>query len=208
MRNQPENQITFVFIRHGETKANRRHCYLGRTDEPLCEAGKEKLLTYKKENRYPKVDYVFTSPMERCVQTAELLYPNVKKRQIFEWMEMDFGAFEGKNYSELNGDERYQRWIDSNGTLPFPEGESREEFIKRCIGGFEKMKNALFLLQKEQKQPFKKVGVVVHGGTIMALLSSFFGGAYFDYQVQNGGGYQCSCILDEQQFEIIKIDKI
>ena len=52
---------------------------------------------------------------------------------------MDFGVFEGKNYLELQGDKRYQEWIDSNGTLPFPEGESREEFISRCDKGFRRM---------------------------------------------------------------------
>lgn len=51
---------------------------------------------------------------------------------------MDFGAFEGHNYQELAGDPAYQRWIDSGGTLPFPEGESREEFIRRNVAGYEK----------------------------------------------------------------------
>ena len=36
-----------------------------------------------------------------------------------------------------------------------------------------------------------KVCAVVHGGTIMALLSKFGGGEYFDYQVPCGRGYQC-----------------
>jgi len=55
-----------------------------------------------------------------------------------EWTEMDFGAFEGHNYQELSGDPAYQRWIDSGGTLPFPEGESREEFIRRSVAGSKK----------------------------------------------------------------------
>ena len=33
------------------------------------------------------------------------------------------------------------------------------------------------------------VGMIVHGGTIMALLSQLYGGSYFDYQVPNGRGY-------------------
>ena len=52
---------------------------------------------------------------------------------------MDFGEFEGKNYIELQKDPNYQAWIDSNGTLPFPGGESREAFIKRCEQGFYRM---------------------------------------------------------------------
>ena len=48
---------------------------------------------------------------------------------------MNFGSFEGKTYFDLNGNEDYQRWIDSGGTLPFPDGESRAEFITRCKAG-------------------------------------------------------------------------
>ena len=40
---------------------------------------------------------------------------------------MNFGAYEGKNYEDLKNDSYYQKWIDSNGTLPIPEGESQQE---------------------------------------------------------------------------------
>ena len=38
----------------------------------------------------------------------------------------------------------------------------------------------------DEKQPASKItaGAVVHGGTIMAILSSFYGGDYFDHQVK------------------------
>ena len=40
-------------------------------------------------------------------------------------------------YKELSTDIRfrdsYQAWIDSGGTLAFPNGESRKEFCKMCI---------------------------------------------------------------------------
>ena len=38
----------------------------------------------------------------------------------------------------------------------------------------------------------RSIGLIVHGGTIMVLLSSFCGGDYFDYQVPNGDGYVCT----------------
>lgn len=175
-----------MLIRHGETKANQEHRYLGRTDEELSKEGKAKLLTFKAGQTYPSVEKVFISPMQRCMQTAELLYPNQEATSILEWVEMDFGDFEGKNYIELKDDARYQAWIDSNGTLPFPEGESRDVFMQRCQNGFEKM------LKEIIKEPFSEIGAIVHGGTIMALLSTYCGGDYFDYQVANGKGYICT----------------
>ena len=104
---------------------------------------------------------------------------------------MDFGAFEGKSYMDLREDERYQRWIDSGGTLPFPEGESREDFCLRCERGLQRMIRRV--RQMEGNGESKTIGMILHGGTIMALLSRYFGGDYFDYQVENGKGYRCTC---------------
>ena len=75
MWNSAENQVTLVLIRHGETQANRERRYLGKKDESLLESGKEVLLSYKAQNIYPAVEYLFTSPMKRCVETANILYP-------------------------------------------------------------------------------------------------------------------------------------
>lgn len=185
MRNRTEDQITIVLIRHGATASNRERRYLGKTDEGLDEVGKEELLRLKGKGTYPAVDQLFVSPMKRCKETAELIYPGMSYIEIPSWEEMDFGEFERKNYKELSSDARYQTWIDSNGTLPFPGGESREEFIKRCVRGFYQMKE---VMTSDCAGPVT-VGCVVHGGTIMALLSHFLGGEYFDYQIPNGGVY-------------------
>lgn len=192
MWNWSENQIRLALIRHGAAKWNMEHRYLGRTDKPLCPEGTGRLLEMKAENDYPKVECLFISPMKRCMETAEILYPNQKPIIIAEWEEMDFGVFEGKNYVELQGDRRYQAWIDSNGRLPFPEGEDREHFNHRCAMGFQKMTGLLSQLTEENPDGIKTAGIIVHGGTIMSLLSQYGGGEYFDYQVSNGRGYLCT----------------
>lgn len=194
MRNRSENQIGLALIRHGETPANRERRYLGWTDEPLSERGREILLSQR--TSYPKVQALFSSPMKRCLKTAEILYPEMRPVVIPEWREMDFGRFEYRSYEELKGDGQYQAWIDSNGTLPFPEGEGREEFVARCERGFWRMlqmleQKGLYAAGLAVEARAHTVGIIVHGGTIMALLSRYYGGDYFDYQVHNGGGYLC-----------------
>lgn len=205
MRDRAENQITLVLIRHGTTKANMEHRYLGKTDEVLSKEGEMQLFEYKKMSFFPNIDYLFSSPMKRCVQTAEILFPELKPVEIEEWKEMDFGVFEGKNYLELQGDKRYQEWIDSNGTLPFPEGESREEFISRCDKGFRSM---IGKLKPTKEEEHKTVGIIVHGGTIMALLSKYAKGNYFDYQVPNGKGFICTMKHLDAEPEIRELKKI
>ena len=203
MRDSAENQIGMVFIRHGETDSNRRKSYLGWTDEPLSVEGREVIAQNRK--KYPDADFIFTSPMLRCRQTKEIIYGDQCYQIIEKWKEMNFGSFEGKTYLELNGNKDYQRWIDSGGTLPFPDGESREEFILRCRAGLmdcltRLTENKICFIEQENElkkasQPKKvqgKVVCVVHGGTIMALFDSYGKGSYFDYQCRCGQGYECT----------------
>lgn len=203
MRNWAENQMILVLIRHGETKANREKRYLGKTEESLSEYGKKQLLSYRMQNLYPTVEYLFTSPKKRCIETANIIYPMLNPMMIPEWEEIDFGRFEYKNYKELKKDNFYQIWIDSGGTLPFPEGESREDFILRCQCGLKRMCHNLSKVRKQKQQIF--VGAIVHGGTIMALLSSYGKKQYFDYQTLNGRGYLCRVMGWDKQIQIKEI---
>ena len=180
--------IRVTLIRHGATAANREGRYIGKTDETLSEEGIKALQQYKGAGKYPAADTLFSSPMKRCLETAQILYPGQTPMLIQEWEEMDFGAFEGHNYKELSSDPRYQQWIDSGGILPFPEGESREDFIRRSVAGWESMLKNLSI---------QNATAIVHGGTIMALLSHFLGGDYFDYQVKCGQGYTGRIVFTE-----------
>lgn len=204
MWNRSENQIKLLLIRHGATASNAEHRYLGRTDEDLSEEGKRQLQETQIAKRYPQVQVLFVSPMKRCLESAEILYPGMKPVVIGDWCETDFGDFEGKNYKELQKDAQYQAWIDSNGSLTFPNGESREIFIARCKAGLNRMVEYLKEMP-DVKDKMSTVGAIVHGGTIMALLSSYGDGAYFDYQVSNGSGYQCCLTFDGEEIRITDI---
>lgn len=197
-----------ILIRHGMTEGNREKRYIGTTDEALCEEGRRVLEKRKAAGEYPEADVVFASPMRRCLETAELLYPGQEPVVIQNFRECDFGLFEGKNYRELTGNPLYQAWIDSGGELAFPQGESRKLFQDRCAGGLKE----LAAVCRSWKAPGKGRGrettdaalcgpslcsttaaVVVHGGTIMALLDRFGpeGCGYYSYQCGSGEGYCC-----------------
>ena len=194
-------EADMALIRHGMTPGNEEHRYIGRTDEPLSQKGREQLLTLQKKGVYPAAACVAASPLERCRQTAELLYPGQAPCVFDQFREMDFGAFEGHNYEELKADVRYQAWIDSNGTLPFPGGESNEAFRKRCCQAFQRITEGL-QKQEEKTGQTLRAAVVVHGGTIMAILERFGTPKknYFDYQVKNGCGYRLTPVEGTDQW--------
>ncbi|MBR4234802.1 MAG: histidine phosphatase family protein [Clostridia bacterium] len=171
--------MKLYLIRHGLTKGNLERRYIGcRTDEELCEEGIARLRAL----RLPPVGRVVASPLKRCVQSAQILYPGVKPELVPDFRECDFGDFEGKNYTELSGDPAYQAWIDSNGELPFPGGESRKQFAERCVRAFKRLN--LFAGGSD-------CALVAHGGTLMAIMEACAvpHGEYFDFQTGCAEGF-------------------
>lgn len=215
MWNQPEIKINLTLIRHGKTPSNREHRYLGVTEEALSGEGRKQLEILAEKDILKKPWLLFISPMLRCQESAGILFPGREAYPIEEWREMNFGAYEGKNYEDLKNDSYYQKWIDSNGTLPFPEGESQQEYIKRCHRGLltatkiieEKIAREVAENQIAESQP-RNITAVVHGGTIMALLHILAGGNYFDYQVKNGGGYCCKLRLCGEEWKLDSLEEI
>lgn len=205
---------------------------MGITEEALSEEGRKQLESLLEKGILRTPWLLFSSPMLRCQESASILFPGIKVYPIEEWREMNFGAYEGKNYEDLKNDAYYQKWIDSNGTLPFPEGESQQEYINRCHRGLhaatkiieEKIagevadtaktssKSQIAELREPEKQIAesqpRNITAVVHGGTIMALLHILAGGNYFDYQVKNGGGYCCKLRLCGGEWKLDSLEEI
>ncbi len=172
-------------IRHGKTRGNTEHRYVGTVDEPLCDAGKNELKELKTSALYPDVKKVFVSPMIRCRETARILFPEAAQVVIPGMQECDFGEFEYKNYEEMNGYPVYQEWIDSGGTSGFPGGESMDDFSDRIGDAFERM---LKQLSPDEDLP---AVLICHGGSIMAILDRYSEPHrdYFEWQAPNGLGF-------------------
>ena len=173
--------MKILLIRHGQTAGNLEKCYIGRTDEPLCEAG----IAAVKHRHFPACGILISSPMRRCIQTAAILFPQQTPVLCDALRECDFGDFEGKNYAALNGDPVYQAWIDSGGKMPFPHGESPADFRARCCDGFREC--------VRRYADADSIAFVVHGGTIMAILSQFAvpHRDYYDWITENAHGRLC-----------------
>lgn len=214
--------VDLTLIRHGQVQANIEKRYIGSTDMSLTVNGMKSLEKLNKAQIYKTPDYLFCSPMSRCKMTCDILFPDKIYTVIDEFHEMDFGSFEMKNYQELKDNAYYQRWIDSNGTIAFPEGESRQEFVLRCMSGFDKMlsktcccvesdsirlinrplkitidnnKDNVYIKNNSQVLKMISITAVVHGGTIMAILSSLNKDEYYNYQCKNAEGYICRFVI-------------
>lgn len=185
--------MELLLIRHGQTPGNFKKQYIGRTDESLCKEGRAML----REKHYPEVEAVIVSPMKRCIETAQILYPNHRYTEVADFRECDFGCFEGKTYEALKDEAAYKRWLESEGHLPFPQGESADAFKKRCCEAFEALMPSY--------RTCASMAMIIHGGTIMALLERYGipQKSFYDYQVGNGCGFRTR--FDDEKKQLLDI---
>lgn len=175
--------MKILLIRHGKTEGNERKLYTGKTDEALSLAGITELQHYKGEGIYPLVDAVYTSPMKRCLESRELIYPKVPFSLISEISECDFGEFEGKSYQDLSDRQDYIKWVD--GKQAPPGGEKTVDFKRRVWNGFEKILDNAFQENRET------VAIFLHGGSVMVIMEKLSQKpeSFYEHQVKNGHGF-------------------
>ena len=117
-------------IRTGSTSARLRGLYVGQADCPLCDKGKDELFALNKRYDYPRADIAFTSPLSRCVQTTEILYPDVQTQIMPSLADLHLGEFEGKTPEELAGAPAFDAWLENSLENPAPGGISTVKLLK------------------------------------------------------------------------------
>lgn len=153
-------------IRHGITEANQDGRYIGRTDLPLSPEGLTALLRLKEQYQYPGGVRYFTSPLARCRQTLEVLYPGCQPEVVPGLAEVDFGAWEGKSIRDLKNDPRFLRWMEGT-EKSIPDGEDSEGFKNRVCAAFEAVVNDLI------HHGDTEAVVCTHGGVITLLMQLY-----------------------------------
>ncbi len=173
------------FIRHGEIAETKGGAYIGVTDVSLSERGREELKNYDKSYRYPYATVVFTSPLKRCIETCEIIYPDITPITVDELSEINFGLWEGKTADELKNDETFQKWLSGDNSVKPPQGESSADFTRRVCLMFQKIVDGLI------STGHTEAVIVTHGGVIMTLLAvyGFPQSKPFEWACDSGCGY-------------------
>lgn len=172
-----------LLLRHAQTAGNLERRYVGRTDEPLCPAGRAAAAASGIDTG---AALVYVSPMLRAVETAAIKFPSARQIVLPDLREMDFGDFEYRTADEMAADAAYARWVDSGCTAPCPEGESLADFQARSCRGFARA------VEDAMARGAARLVLVAHGGTVMAVMSRWARPvrSYFDWAVGSCGGYR------------------
>ena len=107
--NKDKEILKLYIVRHGETEWNVIKRFQGQLNTPLTEKGIEKLKETGKKLEDVTFEEVYTSELERTVNSAEIIlnenrgYKNKKMelKKLAELNEVHFGVWQGLKYEEV-----------------------------------------------------------------------------------------------------------
>ena len=186
-----------ILVRHGQTEMNAQKLYFGKLDPPLNDLGISQ--AYQAKEKLLDIDYdiIYSSPLERAKQTAEIcnyLDKDINYNSKLE--EINFGIFEGLTFKEIS--EKFpdevkkmeENWKDYN----YITGESPKEMFQRAISFLETLdysKNNL---------------IIAHWGIINCIISYFVSRSletYWKFEIKNG-----AVVIFEGNFEFSYLTKL
>jgi len=148
-----------ILIRHGATNWNLEKRYCGRSDINLNSQGRAQGRLLLKRLRQEKIHKVYSSDRRRSIQTAKIVFKEMRIEKTPELREMHFGCLEGLTHREAieRYPKIYKRWLEDPFCEVIPGAEDLTAFKKRVVKAFKK----IVALNKG-----KTIAVISHGGTI------------------------------------------
>jgi probable phosphoglycerate mutase len=177
-------------IRHGEIRQHREKIFLGQTDVPLSDKGREQAAQSAETLRQygTTANRIYASDLSRAVETAEIIRDRldqprrdretpVKSDEGISVIreprlrEMSLGEWDGRYVSEIM--ERYPEEYGKRGEnlLSYKFGNDSENFYDlqyRVMKGF----RSILKREMEAHDGTKDLVIVAHHGVISAILSS------------------------------------
>ncbi|OYD06183.1 histidine phosphatase family protein [Paludifilum halophilum] len=160
--------MRIIWLRHGETRANRERRYCGHENISLNERGWRQAEQAALRLARVPLTGLYCSDLDRCVRTAEAVevyHPGIRRQPTPLLRELSFGAWEGLTYEEINSSnpEHLRRWIDQPDRVSPPGGERMVELEERLSRWLREV--------IETRTSTETVAVVSHGGPIRWFLS-------------------------------------
>ena len=148
-----------ALLRHGPTAWTREHRLQGRKDLSLDEPGREIVRRWRLPSDAGGGLW-FTSPLERCIDTAVVLGLDVTVAP--ELVEMDWGRWEGRTLAELRADPANEiDAMEARGLDLLPPGGESPRMVQERLTPF----------LKEIASARLRAGAITHKGVIRAILA-------------------------------------
>lgn len=148
---------SIVLIRHGETDWNVEGRYQGQADPPLNSKGIHQAYQLVDELINSSIEVLYTSPLKRTRQTAEIIARQFDIKPIDEprYMEIDQGDWQTRLRSDIENlyPDLFNAWQTDPWDVTPPGGEHLSEVQSRVYAALDEN------LQQHSNQ---KIGIVTH----------------------------------------------
>ncbi len=152
-----------ILIRHGQTNDNLEQRYSGFADTCLNEYGLRQAKLLGRKLKSLGIEKAFSSNLKRALDFARISFGSTDVEAVPDLKEMNFGIFEGMNYSEImkKYPDIYNRWLNNCFETKAPNGESFNDLKKRVLRAFRKIVHA---------KKHNVCMIVTHSGPIRVIL--------------------------------------
>jgi len=195
--------MRIILVRHGETAWNiKEKRFRGQLEIPLSEDGlkQAELVGQALQEELPGA--IFTSPLKRCLQTAEKISATQPKNcpVVVEPLLIDihFGEWQGKKHAEVFSQNPLveEQWNNHPEELVFPKGESFYRVFERVAAFFKKIR----------REDYPTIVVVTHRVVLNIIMLYLLGldlHHFWDFQFANASISEIS-LERNGKFQIIK----
>jgi 2,3-bisphosphoglycerate-dependent phosphoglycerate mutase len=160
--------MVFIVLRHGQSISNKYNILAGWNNVKLTQLGRNEARESGILLKKYKFDYVFTSDLERTIDTCEIIKKELNQnfciKSTSELKERNYGLLSGKSKEDLEklfGKEQVKKWRRTYWTRP-PEGENLYDVQNRV--GFYYDHNIKPLIDNN-----KNVLMISHSNSIRAF---------------------------------------
>ena len=153
-------------VRHGQPNVQvEGRCY-GSVDVGLSPEGRRQIGRVAARLANASLKVIYHSTRRRAFESAELIasHGSVSMIALEELREIDFGAFEGLTYEEIENryPALYRRWMESPTEIEFPNGEDFPAMRQRVLETVHHLRQA---------HAGESIAIVAHGGVNRILLA-------------------------------------
>ncbi len=173
-----------LLLRHGQILANREGRWHGSTDSPLTLKGRRQV---KRTARYiagatPTLDAIYTSPLQRCRDTAQAIARRLKLQCIVEegLREYAIGEWENMPFKLLAEEHRFFETTRDDHDFAPPGGESLKGVAARIVSTIREI--------HERHEGEKQILLVGHGAAMAVALGALLDenpGEWTNYPLAN-----------------------
>lgn len=153
-----------LLIRHAQTDTAGKRLTGRSPGVFLNTEGHEQVLVLANELADCPIDFFYSSPLERTMETADHIAEkhNLPVSLLDELIEINYGEWTNLTVSELKDDPLFRRYNNYRSNTRIPGGETMEEVQTRTITGIEKIC---------AKHPGSTIAIITHADIIKMAIA-------------------------------------